>query len=403
MASQQLRVENNLHYPLELDTVSLFYYFDGDGVDQPEDFVVDVWAAALPSRQSAEQDVDLSRFFVCSKISKLKRGQNRGSSFRLELTFSDRAGSIPAADMSGAIKLRIIKGTWVSSRLDQARDWSYKPIMDTFKYNDRIGVAINGEIVHGETPVDWTRETRARPNAILGGVDKHDCRSNSVLPKRMTPGLLFEGLDVSTCYVYSTKDEVMLPDMGSATSDILIIDNHLPTADAFGVSVEVNIMHQNTSKLVVVLEHHSDSTVKVRLVSKKGKGTNMLGTRFLDGAGGSFPDDVDGAPYQGTFVPEESLAKVAARGGLKDGLWRLNVYDVEGDGIVGRISAWSLFICPGNDVQTRKETNSPVQVPRSPWSSRRLGGDASDCGYTEWSDWVRHRCRNMMFAAWLGC
>ena len=45
-------------------------------------------------------------------------------------------------------------------------------------------------------------------------------------------------------------------------------------------------------------------------MSKKGQGSGMRGTGFLDEAGRHFPDDSDSAPYTGTFVAEESLSKV---------------------------------------------------------------------------------------------
>jgi len=185
------------------------------------------------------------------------------------------------------------------------------------------------------TPIVLEGRLRASLDLIRFGVEGE--HMNAMITTLLF-ALLLAWPDYARATVYvSTDVPKPIPDVAATDSTLSVPDLVFPG----DVNVTINLTHTFVADLHISLI--SPSSISVDLVRNRGgAGDNFTNTTFDDSAATSIA--TAGAPFTGTFRPEEPLS--GFNGAIAQGVWTLHVAD-EAAIDVGTLLGWSLDITPG--------------------------------------------------------
>ena len=121
--------------------------------------------------------------------------------------------------------------------------------------------------------------------------------------------------------------------------DSFVVQGDTTSSGLSGLVAQLNLTYPNDPNLEVVLTHGTKSVILFSGVGTGVRTSNFTNTIFDDGS--ATPIQQGGAPFFGTFRPQESLASAFANSNAQGG-WTLTVIDSTGSATAGSFNAWSL-------------------------------------------------------------
>ena len=194
-------------------------------------------------------------------------------------------------------------------------------------------------------------------SAYAGGSHTLLFTGNQVAGNATTNMLVDDICVVEKCSSFANVDgavaigetEAPATSVAEASDDLVITD----------VGVEVKLTHPFLAELALTLV--SPAGTRVLLMAERGDdGDNLDGTDFDDEAAQAIGEGT--APFSGSFRPEEPLSALDLE--RSQGIWKLEVLDLNPGDNVGALDGWSITICGNPPV-----TCEPGRVPNGDFTA----------------------------------
>ncbi len=286
-------------------------------------------------------------------------------------------GTFKPEDPAGLAKLigENLAGTWTLQVTNTAtgvaqtlKSWSLVTSSETYAALVATTFAIS--FPQQDLSGTYTIELGADPSTGLFPIDQYGNQVDTALEAGLT--VLRGGSSsspVKTVNYAATDLPKVIPappigqTTGQVTSTIIVPDNFVVQGDTTssgisGLRVTLSLTFPNDTALVLTLDHYDlngDLLASIPLATDVGgtsTAANFSSTTFDDRA--STPIEEGGAPFFGTFTPQEPLSDFA---GLNaQGTWVLTVQNTSAAGKTGTLNSWSLSF-------QRPEPTSDLGVP----------------------------------------
>jgi subtilisin-like proprotein convertase family protein len=123
--------------------------------------------------------------------------------------------------------------------------------------------------------------------------------------------------------------------------DSFIVQGDTTTSGVSGLLVGLNLTYPNDPDLEVTLSHNGTTVILFNSVGQGARTANFTGTILDDN--GATPIQSGGAPFFGTYKPQQSLATAFGNGSVNaQGDWTLTITNTAGTMTAGTLSSWSL-------------------------------------------------------------